>query len=358
MTLPFVEQDIRDAFGPVTFQRGTGYAAQGSVRDLEIAADGRRLWAQVRGSARRPYRVQVTIAEGRGRRIVSYCTCPVGGQCKHGVALMMAALRAAGPHHAPIPTPRPPAPPPPPPDPLAGPVGDWLARLAEAVGAAPVSAGPPVEQVLYILDTRTVGERTIVALMPRAARRLKAGGWGAERDYAAVNLAVAAARFVRPADALIGRLMTSGQRWHEPGALADDPDTLDLLLQRVLATGRCHWRSKDGPVLGLGPERPGRIDWVLNAQGAQLPVVTAEAPGLIALPAVSPWYVDPEAGARGPPVVRLAARGPGGAAGGPAGRAGPGAVRARPAGNQARRPAAAGGGRGRGDPQGTAASHV
>ena len=96
MTLPFVEQDIRDAFGPVTFQRGTGYAAQGSVRELEIAADGRRLWAQVRGSARRPYRVQVTIAEGRGRRIVSYCTCPVGGQCKHGVALMMAALRAAG----------------------------------------------------------------------------------------------------------------------------------------------------------------------------------------------------------------------------------------------------------------------
>ena len=26
------------------------------------------------------------IAEGRGRRIVSYCTCPIGGQCKHGVA--------------------------------------------------------------------------------------------------------------------------------------------------------------------------------------------------------------------------------------------------------------------------------
>ena len=38
---------------------------------------------------------------------------------------------------------------------------------------------------------------------------------------------------------------------------------------------------------------------MLNAQGAQLPVVTAEAPGLIALPAVSPWYVDPEVGLAG-----------------------------------------------------------
>ena len=93
--------------------------------------------------------------------------------------------------------------------------------------------------------------------------------------------------------------MTAALRWHDPGTLADDPGTLDLLLERVLATGRCHWQAKDGPVLRLGPERPGRIDWALNAQGAQLPVVTAEEPGLIALPAASPWYVDPEAAVAG-----------------------------------------------------------
>ena len=300
MMLPFCEQDVRDAFGPVTFQRGVGYAVQGSVRELEVAADGRRLWAQVRGSARRPYRVQVTIAEGRGRRIVSYCTCPIGGQCKHGVALTMAALRASG-RQAPIPTPRPlaPLPPPPPLDPLAGPVGDWLARLAEVVGVAPVAAGPPPEQVLYLLDTRRAGERTAMAVTVRVARWLKAGGWGADRDYAAVNLAAATARCVRPEDALIGRLMTAALRWHDPGTLADDPGTLDLLLERILATGRCHWQAKDGPVLRLGPERPGRVDWLLNAQGAQLPVVATDEPGLIALPAASPWYVDPEAAVAG-----------------------------------------------------------
>ena len=96
-----------------------------------------------------------------------------------------------------------------------------------------------------------------VALLPRAARRLKSGGWGADRDYAAGNLAAATAKFVRPEDALIGRLLTSAQHWSDPGALPQAPDTVDLLLERVLATGRCHWASKDGPVLGLGSERPG-----------------------------------------------------------------------------------------------------
>ena len=178
-------------------------------------------------------------------------------------------------------------------------MGAWLARLAEAVGEAPAAAGPPPEQVLYLLQARTVGERTTVALLPRAARRLKAGGWGADRDYAAGNLAAATAKFVRPEDALIGRLLTSAQHWSDPGALPQAPDTVDLLLERALATGRCHWESKDGPVLRLGPERPGAIRWTLDARGAQLPQVLAEEPDLVPLPAASPWYVDPAAGVAG-----------------------------------------------------------
>ena len=152
MALPFDEQDIRAAFDAATFQRGAHYAAAGAVRGLELGAGGKQLWAQVRGTQRRPYRVQVTVSDGRGRRIVSYCNCPVGAQCKHGVAVMLAALRADRPA-ASMPSPKPPAPRPPaaPPDPLAGPVGAWLARLAEAVGEAPAAAGPPPEQVLYLL---------------------------------------------------------------------------------------------------------------------------------------------------------------------------------------------------------------
>ena len=65
----------------------------------------------------------------------------------------------------------------------------------------------------------------------------------------------------------------------------------------MLATGRCHWQAKDGPVLAPGPERPGDLSWQLTPEGAQLPVITAE--GVVALAAASPWYVDPEAAIAG-----------------------------------------------------------
>ncbi|MFL5337517.1 MAG: SWIM zinc finger domain-containing protein, partial [Geminicoccaceae bacterium] len=142
MKLPFDEREVRAAFDGATFQRGRHYALDGAVRGLKVSDDGRRLWAQVRGSGRQPYRVQVTVADGRGRRVVSYCSCPIGSQCKHGVAVMLSALRSSGSlQSAPPPPqcePRQPSPaPPPPPTPLAGPVGDWLKQLAEALGDAP-----------------------------------------------------------------------------------------------------------------------------------------------------------------------------------------------------------------------------
>ena len=110
---------------------------------------------------------------------------------------------------------------------------------------------------------------------------------------------MATARFVRPEDALIGRLMTAGQRWHDPGTLADDPDTLDLLLERSSPPGDAIGRRRTGRCCASAPSGQAGSTGLLNAQGAQLPVVTAEEPGLIALPAASPWYVDPEAAVAG-----------------------------------------------------------
>ncbi len=288
--LPFDEAEVRAAFDPATFQRGRQYAVGGAVRALEVSGNGYRLSGRVQGTTRQPYRVQVTIGDGRGRRIVSFCSCPVGDQCKHGAALLLAALRTEPKPAAQ--TRRTPAPPP---DPLAGPVGDWLSRLGATLAEPGARSGPAPEQVIYLLTTARQGPRSSTRLLPRVTRRLKAGGWGAERDYHATNLATSAASFVRPEDRLIGRLMTGG--WDSSSRLPDDPDAVDLLLQRVLATGRCHWLAKDGPVLRQGPERPGALSWRLTSEGTQVPVVEAE--GLEVLVAASPWYADPEGGVAG-----------------------------------------------------------
>jgi hypothetical protein len=298
MAVPYDSSEVRAAFDNAAFRRAQGYAWNGAVRQLEVVQQGRLLLARVKGSARKLYSVEVTIAEDRKRRIVSYCTCPVGVQCKHGAAVMLAALgrRESAPER-PVPAPKPA--PAPPRDPLAGPVGDWLERLAATTATAKARPGPTPEQVLYVLDRRTWGEGHVTVLEPRVARPLKAGGWGAERAYHAANLVARQARFVRPEDGLIGRLLGASYSFGGPDRLPDDPDTVDLLLERALATGRCYWQSKDGPALGRGPDRPGGLAWHLRADGSQQPVLAAPDPGLVPLSAASPWYVDPGEGVAG-----------------------------------------------------------
>ena len=132
------------------------------------------------------------------------------------------------------------------------------------------------------------------------ARRRRDGGWGADRACDPSTLAAAAgARFVRPEDRLIGRIMAGGHGYGGDRRLPDDPDAVDLLLERALATGRCRWGGKDGPALARGPDLPGRLAWTLAADGGQLPELVPEEPGPVPLPAASPWYVDADAARAG-----------------------------------------------------------
>lgn len=300
MQLPFDRAEVREAFGTTAFRHGAEYAAIGAVRHLDIDEGGRLLRARVHGTASRPYSVEVTVAEGRGRRVVSYCSCPVRIQCKHGAAVMLAALGRGGGRDLPPAAKPVPKPPPEPVDPLAGPVGAWLDRLAAVLESPPAKSATGQEQLIFVLSQHVVGMRREPRLEPRAVRALKAGGWGADRPYPVQNLAQRAARFVTAEDALIGRLLDTPKNRFSPGALPEEPETVDLLFERVLATGRCHWESKDGPRLSLGPGRPGRLAWTLTSQGTQMPVVEAAADGLVALALASPWYVDPAAGIAGP----------------------------------------------------------
>ena len=127
-------------------------------------------------------------------------------------------------------------------------------------------------------------------------RRLKAGGWGAERDYHASTLAASTASFVKPEDALIGRLMSKG--WQSPSALPDDPDT------RRPAAG-AGARDRPLPLAGEGRPRaaaragaPGRA--VLEPDRGGRAAAGDRGRGLwSSLPAASPWYVDPAAGVAG-----------------------------------------------------------
>ncbi|KZX19681.1 SWIM zinc finger family protein [Rathayibacter tanaceti] len=92
---PFSEQDIRALVGAAAFEKGTAYADEGRVRELQWFGGRTRLFGQVRGSGRSPYAVSVQLRdEGEHWSLLGgACSCPVKHECKHVAAVLVEALR-------------------------------------------------------------------------------------------------------------------------------------------------------------------------------------------------------------------------------------------------------------------------
>ena len=87
--------ELRSVAGPTTVSRGLAYAAQRRVGKLAISGP----WS-VRGTVRgtgRTYSTEVELYLSRGRLTwTGTCSCPVGVDCKHCVALLMTARDSLG----------------------------------------------------------------------------------------------------------------------------------------------------------------------------------------------------------------------------------------------------------------------
>ena len=92
------DDQLRRATDDGTFGRGQAYARAGNVVTSELSPDSLRLTGVVRGNAERPYLVRIDLStwvrdagSPRARGYATSCTCPVGGACKHAVAVMLVA---------------------------------------------------------------------------------------------------------------------------------------------------------------------------------------------------------------------------------------------------------------------------
>ncbi len=83
--LPLSEDQIRAWTDSRSFSRGQDYARSDAVVNPRI--QGTTLKAECWGSADEPYRVEVTLSDGG--IVYGVCSCPVGVQCKHAVAVLL-----------------------------------------------------------------------------------------------------------------------------------------------------------------------------------------------------------------------------------------------------------------------------
>ncbi|MDT3440375.1 MULTISPECIES: DEAD/DEAH box helicase [unclassified Pseudofrankia] len=84
---------LREAVSDATYARGSSYALRGNVVDIRWDEAAGELLGRVRGSGLRPYSTIVRFeGDGASRRFgTGLCSCPVGADCKHVVALVLAA---------------------------------------------------------------------------------------------------------------------------------------------------------------------------------------------------------------------------------------------------------------------------
>src|SRR5690606_17990091 len=121
-------------------ERGRAYARSGHVLDCETVSDddGLEIRGRVSGNRARPYlaEVGIEIDDHGAVEVWGSCTCPVGQDCKHCVALLV----TAGTRTAPRP-----------------------ARHLRAVGSTPVDERPPWERVVTGALDRLDADRAALA---------------------------------------------------------------------------------------------------------------------------------------------------------------------------------------------------
>jgi hypothetical protein len=283
-TASYAAKDIEEWLGDWVVIKGRGYL--GAVEDLRVESD--TLTASVRGTRPRPYRVDIRFqpAPAEGARPRFYCSCPVGGHCKHAAAVLLKALEERD--H---------------PDQVRPEVLNWvqeLRRLADTPKSGKRAKAAPTIRLFYLVDgpdgrgeyrVNCYKARTDAMGRPTGALQ----GWsGFERALANPP------QFVDEEDLGILRLLWAQRPREHPGdTLLLDGRHGDEVLRRMLAS--CRWLMDRDTRLPwrLGPERPAMLAWRPDSRGRLHARLSSRPESARAIPLDPPWYLDPVSGEAG-----------------------------------------------------------
>jgi len=275
------EKRIKQWLGITYSSRGKAYYRQGHV--LDVAMDDGLLTASVSGRDTDPYQVHIRFSSKEA--LVSRCSCPVGGDCKHVAATLYAWIDEQNEADSEAKE-----------EAVAGPIpfafAQWLGALDQVRDGQPVRNEFPdsvKQRLLYMLHPD--GERN-VRLQCLTARQLKDGGYGKASVYSPVNiLSHHTPQYLLASDERILREVAMDRSLGSlHGYRLQGEDGLRIL-KRILASGRCHWLSKDAPAIKRGEKRTGEWRWQLDGRGDQYLTLAMPADEVV-IPTSPPWFLD------------------------------------------------------------------
>jgi len=294
LSMAYTQADIARWFDLHTLRKAAGYERR--VTNLRYLPD--MLAASVQGSRPEPYEVLVRFTQrGETLTAMGVCTCPVGVNCKHVVAALVAgqSQRSRGARANPL-------------------VLDWAARIRADLARdvrpkAPAKPGSRLHYLIFLPTRRPATPSLMVfkgVVHPHGTRRGQP--WNnIERAM------LQPPQFVDEADLAIFRPLWQwarqavGSYWQN---LPFDRALAAQALEAMLPTGRTWFVQAEHlhaptatwhftPLKAGGP-RPGSLAWRADEQDRRTPELVAEPAATLVLPCDPPWYVDVGRGEAGP----------------------------------------------------------
>lgn len=308
MTLRLSWADLEDAFHDTTLARGNQYARERRVSDVRAQALDTgvvQLHALVQGTEAAPYEVDIIVERsGPQTLITGRCTCPVGHNCKHAAAALIAAYALHPPARRA-------------PDEPAGPTASWSANPArprqptadsraashaywiERVRALYAPPAPPAtrkQRLAYAIEREPYVGRPVVR--PLVGNVRKDGTLGSLRrapDDLATILRNRPQYVADEDEPLLRALALASDSGMHGKVLTRDAALLRRIVTLGLAVAKRSENWNDYVPLRIGEPRAANAHWVADAQGRQRFELHVE-PRAEALALEGLWYLDAERG--------------------------------------------------------------
>ncbi len=231
-----------------TLHRARAYLQAGKVVKLEYQDDLSQISAQVWGAGFSPYKQQLSLTEHHGQwQLTGHCSCPVNGNCKHMLAVLLRLRRDYAQQQLRIKQ-----------LPMLQ-LDNWFNEVEQQ--QQPVVTN--TDSILYLLSYGQQG----LQLYPRRVRPMKKGGYTRGQPLGKYDL-------VNPQkpswlDEEDFRLLTLFRSHNNADQhLLEHRWGYDIL-QQLLATGRCFF-GEARYLLSEQPSLPLQLYWQVKAEGQKL----------------------------------------------------------------------------------------
>lgn len=306
----FHEDDILNDFFEASVQRGRALYKKGKVKTCTVSAYNHKTQKQkisgsvVSSNASKLYRVNLTVESEEDEVLLGgYCSCYVGRDCKHVVALALHALMEY---------------------PFASPsqnnissydymqqqlvrqdtsdrtkdlLQQWSTALQASRNRAKAMEEEPAEAIVYILDLTSSNAKGVqLEIRLERSKRLKKGGYGKSKELTFYSFETNA--LVAPEDRnILGSLYALQENLLlEDAVFASALKNCDAVIEAILATGRAFWVEVSKTPLTQGKKRHLEAGWEIQDSGEQIFELydkkSGEPVSIQILPTNPGWYCD------------------------------------------------------------------